>query len=66
MSFKQMRYKYVDGKLIKNIFDSDQDMGDWYIDEYAAASPKKEVKKKVKKATNRGLVINGDSSGINK
>ena len=61
MGFKQVRYQYVSGELIKCTFDSDLPMDEWSIDQYQAAdkrdksnNPKKSFKR-VPKATSEGL-----------
>lgn len=48
MGFRQKRYKYEEGELINNIFDSDAPMEGWSLDEYAAkAELTKQIEEKV-------------------
>ena len=50
MAFKQMRYRIEDGKVIRNIFDSEDPMNGWSIDEVTArAELKKQIEAKTEK-----------------
>lgn len=50
MSFRQVRYCLVNGSLVRNVFDSDEPMDGWALDEGSAEElteekPKKRTKK---------------------
>ena len=78
MGFKQARYKLIDDKIVKNIFDSELPMDGWALDaeqaRKAIASQAEEkvkafeeskptIKKTRKKAVAQNLVIPGETNG---